>query len=304
MGIATGLFSPTDPRMPRMMLPADQLPANFFERPQDYQKFLFVAKMVDWASTAQLLAESLSDIWDLLVILTPRRRVCCFQITLTQREFSPLALSSLPITESSQWHIEEKEFKYRVDLRDELIFTIDPVTARDLDDALHIKPCADIDGKGTHGWEIGVHIADVTHFLLENSELDNWARERATSTYLVHKVIPMLPRLLCEELCSLNSGVDRLCFSVVWKMSEEGEIFDEKFTRTIIRSRCKLAYEHAQEMLENPDKEFAPDELPPISDGCTSTEISTKVQLFCGIWQRRLGQSGKITELCALINQS
>lgn len=91
-----------------------------------------------------------------------------------------------------------------------------------------------------------MHIADVAHFVLPHTELDSWAEHRATSVYLVHKVIPMLPRILCEELCSLNSGVDRLCFSVVWKMDENAQIKDQWFGRTIIHSCVKLAYEHAQ----------------------------------------------------------
>jgi DIS3-like exonuclease 2 len=133
-----------------------------------------------------------------------------------------------------------------VDYREYTIFTIDPSTARDLDDALHIKRIPDCDGKGTPGWEVGVHIADVSHFVVPQTELDKWAEHRATSVYLVHKVIPMLPRVLCEELCSLNPGVDRLTFSVVWKMTDDAVIKDEWFGRTIIRSCSKLAYDHAQ----------------------------------------------------------
>lgn len=114
-------------------------------------------------------------------------------------------------------YIEEKallqtEFKYRKDLRAETILTIDPATARDLDDALSIKDL------GGDLYEVGVHIADVSYFVHEGNELDQWASRRATSTYLVQKVVPMLPRLLCEELCSLNPGVDRLAFSCIWQV--------------------------------------------------------------------------------------
>jgi DIS3-like exonuclease 2 len=73
-----------------------------------------------------------------------------------------------------------------------------------LDDALHIKRIPNCDGKGNAGWEVGVHIADVSYFVKSGTELDEWARKRATSVYLVERVIPMLPRVLCEELCSLN----------------------------------------------------------------------------------------------------
>ena len=105
------------------------------------------------------------------------------------REFSPSTLKSLPVSSEEQWTIPEQELASRRDFREEIVFTIDPLTARDLDDALHIKPCDDVDGAGKPGWEVGVHIADVTYFLKENTELDEWAAQRATSVYLVHKVL-------------------------------------------------------------------------------------------------------------------
>lgn len=95
------------------------------------------------------------------------------------------------------------EYKNRLDLRRERVFTIDPSTAKDLDDALHIKPMKD------GNYEVGVHIADVTYFLKEGTPLDSEAKDRGTSTYLADRVIPMLPSVLCEELCSLNPGVER-----------------------------------------------------------------------------------------------
>jgi DIS3-like exonuclease 2 len=98
------------------------------------------------------------------------------------------------------------------------VFTIDPATARDLDDALHcIKLSDDL-------YEVGVHIADVSYFVPEDSPIDKSACDRTTSVYLVQKVIPMLPRLLCEELCSLNPATDRLTFSVIWKVRPNGEV--------------------------------------------------------------------------------
>ena len=104
----------------------------------------------------------------------------------------------------------------RRDFRAHRIFTIDPTNARDLDDALHITPLPE------GGYEVGVHIADVSFFVAEGNELDAEAAARATSVYLVQRVIPMLPHLLCEQLCSLNPGVDRLAFSAVWRMGGDG----------------------------------------------------------------------------------
>lgn len=114
--------------------------------------------------------------------------------------FSPLALECLP---EIPWTIPESEYAKRRDLRSARVFSIDPITAKDLDDALHIKEVSD------DLLEVGVHIADVSYFLKKNTVLDTEARERGTSTYLVDSVIPMLPSLLCEELCSLNPGVER-----------------------------------------------------------------------------------------------
>ncbi|GMT04291.1 hypothetical protein PENTCL1PPCAC_26465, partial [Pristionchus entomophagus] len=271
------LFSPTDSRMPRMLIPSDQLPMGFFERPQDYQRFIFVARMEDWQATNQFargkLERTLGEAGDIEV----ETEGLLIENSVDTREFSHAALACLPISESSQWEIDEKEFKYRRDLRETTIFTIDPMTARDLDDALSIDACDDIDGKGTPGWEMGVHIADVAHFVMEGNELDKWAAHRATSVYLVQKVIPMLPRILCEELCSLNPGVERLAFSVIWKMDREGNVKDEWFGRTIIKSCVKLSYEHAQDMIDHPDKEFTTEELPQITNGRSPVDVKTKV---------------------------
>ncbi|CAN0555168.1 unnamed protein product, partial [Ectocarpus sp. 8 AP-2014] len=146
----------------------------------------------------------------------------------------------------SRWKIPKEEISKRRDLRATRIFTIDPTGARDLDDALSITPLAD----GT--FEIGVHIADVTYFVRPNSDLDREARRRATTVYLVQQAIPMLPPLLCEELCSLNPQVDRLTYSCIWRMNVDGTLVDKPawFGRTVIRSCCKLDYQTAQHMIE------------------------------------------------------
>lgn len=134
--------------------------------------------------------------------------------SINQNEFSPVALQSLPET---PWSIPSVEYKQRRDLRSERIFSIDPKTAKDLDDALHIKELPD------GFYEVGVHIADVTYFLKRNTPLDTEARDRGTSTYLVDTVIPMLPPLLCEELCSLNPGVER--YSLHQSTINESDVF-------------------------------------------------------------------------------
>eukprot|EP01126_Amoeba_proteus_P058239 TRINITY_DN7499_c0_g1_i7.p1 TRINITY_DN7499_c0_g1~~TRINITY_DN7499_c0_g1_i7.p1 ORF type:complete len:596 (-),score=128.03 TRINITY_DN7499_c0_g1_i7:229-2016(-) len=158
-------------------------------------------------------------------------------------DFHPKIISGIP----DKLVLSDEEVARRRDFRNTRIFTIDPLTARDLDDALHVTPLPN------GNFSVGVHIADVSHYIRPDTDLDTVARSRATSVYLVHRVIPMLPPLLCDNLCSLNPGVDRLAFSIVWEMNQEGDILDQWLGRSLIRSAGKLAYEHAQKVIENYD---------------------------------------------------
>ena len=140
--------------------------------------------------------------------------------------------------------IPESELKKRLDLREKRIFTIDPLTAKDLDDALSIEKIND------KVYEIGVHIADVSYFVSQGSDLDKEAQKRCTSTYLVNKVYPMLPRLLCERLCSLNPKVDRLSYSCFFRMDKTTGALEKgsepRFERSVIRSCAKWNYDLVQ----------------------------------------------------------
>ena len=138
----------------------------------------------------------------------------------------------------------DKEAKKRRDFRNITTFTIDPVDAKDFDDALSFKK---IDGKII---EVGVHIADVGHFVKEKSIIDNEAFQRGNSVYLVDRVIPMLPEKLSNVLCSLRPKEDKLTFSVVFKMSLNGEILDTWFGKTVIHSNHRFTYEDVQEIIE------------------------------------------------------
>ncbi|PDH50160.1 MAG: ribonuclease R [Bacteroidetes bacterium MED-G20] len=138
----------------------------------------------------------------------------------------------------------DKEAKKRRDFRNITTFTIDPVDAKDFDDALSFKK---IDEKII---EVGVHIADVGHFVKEKSIIDNEAFQRGNSVYLVDRVIPMLPEKLSNVLCSLRPKEDKLTFSVVFKMSLNGEILDTWFGKTVIHSNHRFNYEDVQEIIE------------------------------------------------------
>ena len=131
-------------------------------------------------------------------------------------------------------------------IRDKRVFSIDPPTARDIDDALSIERVKD------DLFKVAVHIADVSHFVKPHSVLDAEAQSRTTSVYLVQRVIPMLPEVLSSHLCSLQPDEDRLAFSVTWEMTKAGEVVSHDFGKSIIRSCAKLAYGHAQSAIEDP----------------------------------------------------
>lgn len=138
----------------------------------------------------------------------------------------------------------------RRDMRDAPTMTIDPADAKDFDDALSVKTRDD----GTY--EIGVHIADVSHYVTEGDAIDIEARERGTSIYLVDRVIPMLPEVLSNDLCSLRPNEDRLAFSAVFTMKKDGTIVDEWYGQTIIHSDKRFTYEEAQDILDNESGEL------------------------------------------------
>ncbi|HCR04534.1 MAG TPA: ribonuclease R, partial [Gemmatimonadetes bacterium] len=135
----------------------------------------------------------------------------------------------------------------RVDRRELLVFTIDPLDAKDHDDALSVIPL-----RPGH-WEVGVHIADVSAYVESGSVVDVEALERGTSVYMVDRVIPMLPHALSSDVCSLRRDEDRAAVSVFATLDTDGQVGDVRFERTLIRSRHKLSYEEAQDVLDGAD---------------------------------------------------
>ncbi|MBK7215315.1 MAG: ribonuclease R [Bacteroidales bacterium] len=150
--------------------------------------------------------------------------------------------------------VPDSEIKKRRDFRDVWTCTIDPVDAKDFDDALSLKKLPD------GCWEVGVHIADVSHYVTPGSAIDAEAFDRGTSIYLVDRTIPMLPEQLSNLVCSLRPDEEKLCFSAVFKMNEKAEILDEWFGRTVIRSNRRYAYEEVQVIIEGAEGDFR-DEL-------------------------------------------
>lgn len=140
--------------------------------------------------------------------------------------------------------IPQAEIMRRRDMREILTFTIDPDEAKDFDDALSFQELE------SGNYQIGIHIADVTHYVAEGTALDEEAYHRGTSIYLVDKVIPMLPERLSNELCSLRPNEDKLCMSVILEMDNEAKVIRHKICRTIICSDYRLTYRQAQDILE------------------------------------------------------
>ncbi|XP_058557204.1 DIS3-like exonuclease 2 isoform X3 [Neofelis nebulosa] len=233
------LFSPSDHRVPRIYVPLKDCPQDFVTRPKDYANTLFICRIVDWKEDSNFalghLAKSLGQAGE----IEPETEGILTEYGVDFSDFSSEVLDCLP--QGLPWTIPPEEFSKRRDLRKDCIFTIDPSTARDLDDALSCKPLAD------GNFEVGVHIADVSYFVPEGSPLDKVAAERATSVYLVQKIL------------------------------------GEWFGRTIIRSCTKLSYEHAQSMIESPTKKIPEKELPPISPEHTSEEVHQAVLNLHGI---------------------
>lgn len=219
-------FKPTDKRVPLIAIPTEQAPPDFVQNSEAYANKLFVACIkrhpISSLHPFGTLVEELGPIGDIEVETSALLKDCNFPT----EEFTDNVMKCLP---PLPWTIPERELETRKDLRQERIFTIDPETAKDLDDALSVK----LNEDGTY--DVGVHIADVSHFVKPNTALDRDARKRATSVYLVQRAVPMLPPTLCEELCSLVPGQERLAMSVIFKMTKEAKIIDKWFGKTIIK---------------------------------------------------------------------
>lgn len=169
--------------------------------------------------------------------------------------------------------ITADEVAKRRDMRDILTFTIDPADAKDFDDALSLRRLSG------GMWEVGIHIADVTHYLKPGTLLEEEAYKRATSVYLVDRTVPMLPEVLSNELCSLRPNEDKLCFSAVFEMDNDAVVHNEWFGRTVIHSDRRFAYEDAQAVIET-------------GEGDLSDAILTLNKLAVKLRERRFKRGG------------
>jgi ribonuclease R len=163
-------------------------------------------------------------------------------------QFSPKVLKEC---EDIEIQLTDAEIKRRVDFRDDDVFTIDPIDAKDFDDALSVKILEN------GNLSVGVHIADVSHYVKKDSALDNGAKLRGNSVYLVGEVVPMLPENLSNGICSLVPNKDRLTFTVIFELTKRGKVVNFEFVKSIINSKRRFTYEEVQEIIESGNGDFA-----------------------------------------------
>lgn len=239
------MLTPTDPKFSKMVVPLKSLPDCIRNRLEaadaTVEMDLVAARIVDWVEENNVPEAQVMHSFGRGGEIEAQIAAILFENAIDASEFSPEVLSCLPRV---PWEIPQEEFEFRRDLRDLCIFTIDPSTATDLDDALSVEKLC------TGSLRIGVHIADVSYFVAPDTALDIDAQIRSTSVYMLKAKLPMLPPLLSEDLGSLNPGVDRLAFSMFWEIDPAGEVLDRWIGRTVIRSCCKLSYEHAQSIID------------------------------------------------------
>ena len=220
------------------------LPRKYYSKVEDGDKVL--VRVIDWPEGERLPHGELLDILGKAGDNDTEMHAILAEFDLPYRFEREVLRAANSIDEG----ITDEEIARRRDMRQYTTFTIDPADAKDFDDALSLHKLSE----GV--WEVGVHIADVTHYVESGSIVDNEAVERATSVYLVDRTIPMLPERLSNELCSLRPNEDKLCFSAVFKINANLDILDEWFGRTVIHSDRRFTYEEAQAIIEGGEGDF------------------------------------------------
>lgn len=200
----------------------DKVLAKLFSEKESKKIFAKVIKVYGQSQSARVCADAIIDTAGILTVFDDA----------TLKEAKKL----------SKFGINSEEIKNRIDLRNELIFTIDGEDAKDLDDAISIK-------KTKTGWQLGVHIADVSHYIKPGSHLDNEAMERGTSVYFADRVIPMLPKELSNGICSLNANEDRLAFSALLDIDKKGNLKTFEFKKSVINSKVRGIYSEVNSIL-------------------------------------------------------
>ncbi|KAL6912112.1 hypothetical protein ACP4OV_000917 [Aristida adscensionis] len=235
---------PTDPKFPQMVVRVSTLPDSVRQSLKEgdaiIEKELVAAIIDEWNEESIYPCARVIQFLGKGGHVKTHMDAILFENAISDAEFSPESMACLP---ESCWKIPQEELEVRKDLRNVLTFTIDPPTASDLDDAISIET---LPGGVVR---IGVHIADVSYFVHPDTALDAEAQHRSTSVYTLRRKISMLPSRLSEELVSLNPGVDRLAFSIIWDIDPHGNIIGRWIGHTIIFSCCKLSYDIVQDLI-------------------------------------------------------
>ncbi|XP_057974717.1 DIS3-like exonuclease 2 isoform X2 [Malania oleifera] len=238
-------LTPMDPKFPKMRVPVEGLPDCIKNRLEDgdatVETELVAARIDDWCEESPVPQAQVMHIFGQCGEIEPHIAAILFENAIQCSEFSSESLSCLP---RIPWEVPSAEYASRRDLRNLCIFTIDPSTATDLDDALSVERLSNGISR------VGVHIADVSYFVQPDTALDIEAQIRSTSVYILRRKLPMLPPLLSENIGSLIPGVDRLAFSIFWDINLAGDVVDRWIGRTVVRSCCKLSYEQAQNIID------------------------------------------------------
>lgn len=238
-------FIPTDPRFSKMMVYDGDLPESFNKRfvesDSKVEMELVAARIKHWGEENLIPQAQIIKTFGKGGDIGAHINAILLENSVNVSEFSPESLSCLP---DIAWEVPKEELETRRDLRNLCIFTVDPSAATDLDDALSVEALSN------GNFRVGVHIADVSYFVQPNTPLDEEARVRSTSVYMLQDKLPMLPPLLSENIGSLIPGVDRLAFSIIFDIDNSGEVIDRWVGRTVIKSCCKLSYETAQAIID------------------------------------------------------
>ncbi|WOK94341.1 DIS3-like exonuclease 2 [Canna indica] len=236
---------PTDFKLPKMVVAVGSLPDCAKERLKNcdmsIERELIAARIDEWTDESSCPKALVIHLLGQGGEIEPQISAILFQNAIISASFSPESLTCLP---DIPWKVPEQELKIRKDLRNICTFTIDPPSAVDLDDALSIEQMSD------KIFRIGVHIADVSYFVLPDTALDTEAQVRSTSVYILQHKVPMLPPKLSEEVASLLPGEDRFAFSVIWDIDDSGNIINRWIGRSVINSCCKMSYDMLQDIID------------------------------------------------------
>ena len=285
-------FKPTDKRVPLIAIPTEQAPRDFVEKHQDYANRIFVACIKRWPITSLhpfgTLVEQLGEMGDLKVETDALLRDNNFG----PDEFSEAVVKSIGFNDWSVDADGEAALEGRRDFRSEKTFTIDPNGAKELDDALHVKTLDD----GLV--EIGMHVADIAHFVKSNSLVDREAKKRGTGVYLMNRDVNMLPSRLSTDLCCLDPDQDRYTVSVIFKIDPKSGRYTDADTwvgRSIIKSTGKLSYDDVDSVLSgHPASSISKDRV---------QEVRTLIEIGRRLRQARFGDRFEDVPALRLLHQ-